>query len=175
MTGHIPKKRGFTLIETLVYLSLFSLIMGGAVIAAYQMFESGGRNQTRAMLQEEGDFVEGKLSWAMSGVQTISAPGLPPSGVNCATSSTLSVAKWDATVGTVVVSALSGYVTLSRGGSSTQPLNNTNTVVSGLTFAHCYSGSANPESISADFTLTTRTPNGMSMSQDFSTKQYVRK
>ena len=52
---------GFTLIEVLVYLALFGLIMSGAVVSAYQMFEASGRNQTRAMIQEEGDFIVAKI------------------------------------------------------------------------------------------------------------------
>lgn len=58
--------RGFTLIEVLVYLALYSIIIGGAVVAAYGMFESSGHNQTKAMVEEEGGYLLSKIEWALS-------------------------------------------------------------------------------------------------------------
>ena len=168
-------QQGFTLIEVLVYLSLFALIMGGAVVAAYNMFESSGRSHTRAMIQEEGDFITAKIDWSLSGTASISTPPTPGAGVACATSPTLSVSKWDTSVGTIIVDLLGGNIRLSRGGNPAQALNNTNITVNSLLFAHCYTGMNDPESVSATFTLSARTPNGMIMTQDFFTSQHVRK
>src|SRR4051812_3687096 len=71
--------RGFTLIETLVYLALFTLIIGGFGSASYMLFETNDRNQTKAMLQEEKDFLIGKIEWELSGAKTVTAPasGIP--------------------------------------------------------------------------------------------------
>ena len=168
-------QRGFTLIETLVYLALFALIMGGAVVAAYNMFESSGRSHTRAMIQEEGDFITAKIDWSLSGIQSISTPPTPGAGVSCAISPTLSVSKWDTSVGTIIVDLVGGNMRLSRGGNPAQGLNNTNITVSNLSFSHCYTGVNDPESVSASFTLSARTPNGMMMTQDFFTSQHLRK
>lgn len=169
------QSRGFTLIETLVYLSLFSLIMGGVVVSAFQVFESTGRSQTRSMIQEEGDFLVGKVDWVLSGIQGINAPATPAVGAPCTQSDTLSVTKWDGLIGTVVVNISGGNMVIARNGSSTQPLNNNNTTVTNLLFKHCFAGGNNPESIATSFTVSARTPNGMMLTKDFFTSDYVRK
>ncbi|MFS6835634.1 type II secretion system protein J, partial [Staphylococcus aureus] len=62
---------GFTIVEVLVYLGLFGLIMVGIVATAYNIFETSGRLQTRAMLTAEGNFLLGKINWAMNGATAI--------------------------------------------------------------------------------------------------------
>ena len=117
----------------------------------------------------------GVIAWSLSGIQSISTPPNPSAGVLCATSPTLSVSKWDTSIGTIIVDLLGNDIRLSRGGNPAQALNNTNITVSNLTFSHCYTGANDPESVSATFTLTARTPNGMLLTQDFSTSQHLRK
>lgn len=167
---YINTQRGVTLIETMVYIALFSIIIGGSVVAAYQILESSGRSQTRAMLQEEGDFLIGKIGWALSGVQ----PGTP-TGQNCTESNTLSVSKWDTSIGIIVINETSGNMYISYGGNPSVVLNNSNTNVSALSFTHCYLNTSNPESMGARFTLSANTPRGSRISQDFFATSTLRK
>jgi type II secretory pathway pseudopilin PulG len=164
---------GFTLIETVVYLALFGFIMSGAVLSAYQLIEASGRSNTRAMLSEEGDFISAKIDWVLSGVQTVVTPVTPTVGGECTVSNTLSVVKWDTSVGTVVVAISSSDLTLSKEGGPADVLNNSNMTVSNMNFVHCYLGGTNPESVEAHFTLSARTPNGTLMSKDFFTSDYI--
>ena len=55
--------RGFTLIETIVYLALFSIVIGGALAATMLLFEGAGRDTARARLVEEGAFMLGKMAY----------------------------------------------------------------------------------------------------------------
>lgn len=59
------KNRGFTLLEVLIYLALYCVLIGGAVLAAYNLFEAGGRNETVAMVDEEGQYLTAKIHWAL--------------------------------------------------------------------------------------------------------------
>jgi prepilin-type N-terminal cleavage/methylation domain-containing protein len=59
-------KRGFTLIETIIYLALFSIVIGGALAATTVLFEGAGRNTTEARLQEEGTFMLEKIAYDKS-------------------------------------------------------------------------------------------------------------
>src|SRR5213078_842008 len=68
-------QKGFTLIETLVYLALFAIMIGGIVAASYLLFESSNRNQTKAMMQEEKNFILGKINYALSGAKSASVFG----------------------------------------------------------------------------------------------------
>lgn len=167
---------GFTLIEATIYLGLFSLVIGGSVVAAFQVFEFAGRNQTRAIIQGEGDFLIAKMSWALSGTQSINSPTAPAPNSGCASSTQLSVTKWETAVGNPLVFMESGgYVSLGRAGNPGLPLNNTNVSVSNFEVARCWPNPSSPEYVEPRFTITARTPNGALLTQDFFTTVYIRK
>ena len=157
-------KNAFTLIETLVYLALFSFLMTGIIVVVYSIFESSDRNQTKIMVQEEGSFLVAKISWALSGIKSF----------NVSSPTDLSVEKYDpsGTTTTVITINLSGTdLNLSRAGNPSLPLNNSNVGISNLLFSH----DTNPEYVKADFTVNAKTVNGMPVSQDFSMVKYLRK
>jgi len=156
--------RGFTLIETLVYLALFTIIIGGFVASSYILFETSDRNQAKAMMQEEENFLVGKINWVLSGVNpsyaiapSVGAPG-----------PTLAVTKYDGSTPTII-----------RLGSTMQfdgnTLNNSNVTISHLVFIHTYAGGTNPESIEAGFTISAKTSSGATVSERASTTRYIRK
>ncbi len=152
---------GFSLIETVIYVGLFTLCIGGLVIASYMFFETSERNQTKAMLQEEKNFVSAKIKWTLSGAKTINLPAIGASG------STLSALNYD---GTTHVITLSG--TDIKLGATV--LNNSNVLISRLVFMHTYAGGTNPESVEAGFTITSKTPDGKTVSEEASTTGFLR-
>lgn len=160
--------KGFTLMETLVYLALFSLLFGGAIVSAYNMFEGFSRGQTHIMMQEEGDFLIGKINWALSGAQSIEVPATGSNG------DTLSITKWITSLNPVVIKLNGSDMTISLSGTSAKVLNNTNVSISNLNFKQEYLGGTNPRSVNFEFTISSRTPNGMPVSQKFSATSYVR-
>lgn len=58
-SGNNPN--GFTLLETLVYLALFGIVIGGGLIATYQIIETSQKVQTRIAVSEEGNFIIQKV------------------------------------------------------------------------------------------------------------------
>ena len=48
---------GLTLIETLVYLALLSLLLTGCLVSAYALQETAARNQTMARIEQDGVFL----------------------------------------------------------------------------------------------------------------------
>ena len=175
MSRYMLKNGGFTLIETITYLAIYSIIITGALVSAYAIFESAGRNQTKAIAQEEGTYLVGKIDWALTGTQSITAPAAGGVG------SVLQVIKYDSTVGNpVVITFTNGTITLSRGGNAPQVLNNSNVTITcpptGCLSHESASGDGiNQESVSASFTVHATTSTGIPYSQDFSTTKYVRK
>jgi type II secretory pathway pseudopilin PulG len=59
--------RGFSLIETIIYIALLGFIMSGAVITAYQVTQSSSVVSGKNVSQEEGSFVLRKLEQAFVG------------------------------------------------------------------------------------------------------------
>ncbi len=70
MTTKKKQQEGFTLIELIVYLALFGILFGGAIVGTYNLIESSGRNQSRIMMQEEGEFLSSKINWVVSSADT---------------------------------------------------------------------------------------------------------
>lgn len=67
-------QRGFTLLETIIYLALFSLLMIGVLSTVYELLAGGTHNRASVAIQEEGTFVNRKISWALSGATSVSVP-----------------------------------------------------------------------------------------------------
>jgi prepilin-type N-terminal cleavage/methylation domain-containing protein len=165
-------QKGFTLIETMMYLALFGLLIGGAVAASYNVIESSNRSSTKSMLIEEGNFLVAKINWALSGVQSVNLPASDSNPPNNA-SSELSVTKWDSAIGNVDIKPLGIKDIGITKSSTTLALNNTNVSISNLLFDHV--NDTNTEYVTANFTLTANTAEGHAVSQDFNTTKYLRK
>lgn len=67
-------RRGFTLLETVIYLALFSVIVGGLYISVYALAAYAGRNATRAAMQEEAQYIFGKSRWLLATAATVVSP-----------------------------------------------------------------------------------------------------
>ncbi len=83
-------KKGFTLIETLIYIGLFTLLIGAGFSTAYSLIQSGESLNNKTITNSELDFVLRKIDWALSNLRTINTPS---SGI----SNELSVLKYDGT------------------------------------------------------------------------------
>ena len=159
--------RGFTLIETLVYLALYAIIIVGSLASVYGMFESSAHNETAAMVEEEGDYLIGKIDWALFVAVSIQ---LPTNSGNA-----LSVTRSDGRV--ISIRSVGPNMRIQENASPFQTLNNSNVTISRLQFTRAISVSdgLDPESISVAFTIYATTSDGHVLSRDFSTLQYLRK
>ncbi|KKW23866.1 MAG: hypothetical protein UY70_C0021G0010 [Candidatus Kaiserbacteria bacterium GW2011_GWB1_52_6] len=154
------KNRGFTLIETIVYVALFGVLMAGILPAVYSVLQGGAQINRRATVQDEENFVFRKIGWALSSIdpaQTYS----PASGSSAA----LSLTRYD---GIHVAMRLSGTtVQLSEdGGVTYYPITTPNVQVSDLTFTYLSPSGNGPAGMRASMTI-----NGESAS----TTRYIRK
>ena len=84
---HKIKKQsyGFTLLETLIYLGLFSILIGTGYVTAMNLVQSNEHIEALLAREEEKLFLEKKIEWALSGVKMVHSP------VENATSSLLSI------------------------------------------------------------------------------------
>ena len=153
---------GFTLIETLIYLALFAIIIGGTVVVTYDIIAGSDNTQIKVVISEEGNFLLRKIDWALTGVASIDSPAAGASGV------ALSVTKLGLPAGQnpLVFDLNSGNLRLKRGAGSAMALNSSNATVSNLVFAHLAAIGQRPEAVKASFKL-----NG----QPFEITKYLRK
>jgi type II secretory pathway pseudopilin PulG len=108
MIKFFKKHNGFTLIETIIYIGIFALIMSSAVVSIYSIMSNNARNQTKAMVEEEGSFLIGKIDWALIGTKKI----------NSSNGDILSITKFDSTVpDPIVISIEDGKMKIKKGES----------------------------------------------------------
>jgi type II secretory pathway pseudopilin PulG len=122
-----PMPRGFTLIETLLYIALFALVMGGFMVATYQVIASTTRTQEKVQVQEEGDFLLHKIDWALTGASVIELPAVGATG---------DVLKVQNGGVTLEFGLASGHLQLKRDSGAFANLNSDNVTVTDLNFSH---------------------------------------
>lgn len=138
------KNRGFTLLEVLIYIALFSVLIGGAIVAGYNLLESGNRNETAVAIQEEGNFLNRKINWALTGATSVTA----------SSPTTLTVVRSD--LGTLVFTASAGSLTLTRGSATPTTLNSAAFSIDNLAFAVTPAQGGLPASVVVNFSIQGR-------------------
>jgi type II secretory pathway pseudopilin PulG len=152
--------RGFTLIETIIYTALISIIIGGALVTVYQVLESNNALYNKIIVEQEANFLLRKFAWALSGVSAINLP------VVGATSSVLSINKINFPENPLVFNLNATDIRLKRGSQEPVILNAQNVKITNLVFQHLASVGNGPEAIKINLTVD---------SQTFSTVIYLRK
>ena len=148
---HNQKTKGFTLIETVIYIALFTIIMSLILTAFFQIFGSYNQNKGRIEIEGEANFIMQKIIWAMSGAQTINSPALN------ATSSTLSINKFNYASNPIVFSLRSSTAMLSRGCSMALPISNNIVKISKLEFEHLPAQGDVPEGVKITLSVSATT------------------
>jgi len=155
---------GTTLIEVMIYLALFTIIIGGSLVSVHQIVESTNKLQSKVVLQEEANFILRKINWAINGATLMSAVATPPS---------LSITNplQPPTDSPIVFDLNNGYIRLKKGSDLESNLNSQNVSVSNLVFTYTAPDGDKPASIKASFTLTEKEKGEKG---NFETTKYLR-
>ena len=157
----MKNQNGFTLIETIIYLALFAMIIGGGMVAAYQIIEASFAAHNHIALQEEANFLIHKIDWVLTGATVINV-----------SSDTLTVTKSISGTATALTLTLSlNKLTLQRNLEPASQLNSGSIKVDALSFAKTTGQNNGPDTITTTFTLST-SQNGRAASQTFFVTHY---
>lgn len=121
--------KGFTLIETLIYIGIMAMILSLSFLVVYQLIDSNERIVLLRELTENQRFLLQKVAWVLQSNETINVPAAGSSG------SGLSVNKLDYAYNPLVVSLSDGVVQLASGVTTT-PITNSYVTVNSLSFTH---------------------------------------
>jgi hypothetical protein len=155
------KIKGFTLMETLIYIALFTLIIFSGFVTAFELLKGSETLSAKKVLIEESSFLKQKLERALSDVGVLSLPSLGVPNTD-----TLSLTNTDGDLLDIRLNA--GKVEIRHGGVQHEylPLNTDNTSATALNFEYVPEVGASPAGVRVTFTL-----NGVS----FSTTKYLKK
>ena len=160
-------KKGFTLIEVIVYIALFTILMVGGFVTAYQLIAGSTVLNTKEIVEEEGNFVTRKIDWAMTGMDSANPPTISGSGCT----QTLTIYKLNFVPNPIVfrTHTVAGvnYMEMQEGILNPfTPITTNNVTVSCLKFSDIAAYSGAPEGMTATTTI-----NGI----DFTVTKYLRK
>jgi type II secretory pathway pseudopilin PulG len=161
--------KGSTLIELIVYLALFSIIMGGAVTSVYSMAETSGSNETKVVMLAESLFLQAKIQWALSSVDVVYNP---ITSSTCTTGCSLSIKKQNPDGRLVVLSHEGNNLVISYDDGEKKILNSSSIVVSGVSITSTDEGEGK-NSIVMNVGLSTKDPHGALVTSSFSVIEYV--
>lgn len=164
---------GFTLIESLIYIALFTIVIGGGMVAVYNIIEATNANTNHVILQEEANFLFRKIDWALTGATSITIPS-----AGSLTSNKLEVVKNSTSIAIETnltnLNCPINYLCLKRDPFSPVQLNSSSLYISGLLFTRTLAANGKPDSIKTNFSLIT-VQNGRATGQDFTFTKYLRK
>lgn len=151
MTHNDSQHRGFTLLEVVIYIVLFSLILTGTFVTAFALIGTSGNTAARVSTEEEGNFVMRKLSWALTGVSSITYP------FEFATTTTVLVVNKYGNSGnpiTIRWNTADKSIEMQQGaGSPYISLTSDHASVSGLQFVYIPAVGSSPKGVSASTTI----------------------
>lgn len=160
MTKNHLKSRGFTLIETIIYIALMALLIGGGVIASYYIIDSSEKGKAKINDIADGEFLVRKIDWALNSVDTIISPTTGPPA------SELRVNKNGFASNPIVIDLVSGHARISTGGGAPVELTGDRVNITNLSFELIPAVPPKPAAITANFNAD---------GKHFETTKYLRK
>jgi len=149
--------KGFTLMETLVYIALFGILMSGAIVGAYNLMEGGDRNIAAIRVQEEGTFLNRKINWALAGATSASVS---------ADGSILTLVRPDlGAQSPLVISGSASSMIISRGVGAPVKLNSDRFLINNVAFTYLASVNGRPPSVLVNYLV---------QNKPFSFRGYIR-
>lgn len=67
----IKKNKGFSLIESIIYIALFSIVVGGGMVGVYRVVQSSKSIFEKTIIEQEGNFLLRKINWALNDLQSV--------------------------------------------------------------------------------------------------------
>ena len=147
--------RGFTLIETIIYVGLFGILFAGVIGSTYPLFKSAEQLTAKVIDDGEGIFAAQKISMLLA--SSTSAICAPSAG---ATGNTLTIAPYGSTcaVGnTYTVTQNGGTLSLQKSGGVITPLTTARVTIANFSVKHVTPTAGVPRYIEYSFTTDNAT------------------
>ena len=105
------KQNGFTLLETVVYIALLAILIGGGMIGVFNILEGSGRTRQAMYREQEAYFITRKVDAVISEATSIDEPDVSSAST---TSGQLTV---QAGAETIVINRSGEEILLTRNGT----------------------------------------------------------
>lgn len=140
------KKKGFSLLELLLYVSISGIIIFSTSLYLSTFLESKVKNQTIREVEQQGDFIMQIIQRSIRNGTLINSPTIGLS------SASLSLETSDINTNPTIFDINNGIIQIREGSQASIPLHNTRIEASSLIFYNL-SSSPSPGIIKVEFTL----------------------
>jgi hypothetical protein len=149
----IQKNIGISLVETIIYVAIFSMIVTTFVSFSSSMTTSRLHNQTILEINDQGGKIIRTITQAVRNANAVNSPTIGNDALS------LSLAMYQAGVNPTVFSSSNGILYITESTGLQVPLTNNKVVVSNLTFSNL-SRASTGDIVKISFTLTSVTSGG---------------
>ncbi|MBI5220620.1 MAG: hypothetical protein HY978_02145 [Candidatus Liptonbacteria bacterium] len=147
----LTSRGGFTLLEAVIYIGLFSILLSFTIGIFFQILAGYGAHLNRVETDSVARFLADKIAWSLATATAVNQPAVG------ATSTALSVTRYNFAGNPVVVDLVGGTARLSRAGGTAYPITGSRVRVSNLIFEHLSASGNTPEAVSYQLTAATST------------------
>ncbi len=165
------KTQAFTLIETIIYLALFSVIIGGSITSAFFFLEHSDKNNIHAQVAGEAEFILTKIEYLLSGTTQISSPS---SGLACILPCIVSVTKAFSIPRDITIFVQGNTLYVKKDYAPPVAISGNSFQVNAFSAVHFQKDAKGSKRIKVLFTLNTLSPQGTTVSGDFYTTYYLK-
>ncbi|MBI2013729.1 MAG: prepilin-type N-terminal cleavage/methylation domain-containing protein [Candidatus Colwellbacteria bacterium] len=134
-------RKGFTLIETIIYAAILALTIGFVLSATYQIILGSEDIERIAAVEEEANFILGKFRWAMASASDINSPASGVSG------DSLSIDRFNYNDNPVEFDLNGTNIRIQKNNGGWLELNSERTIISNLEFTHIASVGDRPAGV----------------------------
>src|SRR3989344_6466954 len=121
-------KAGFTLIEVLIYMVIFSLLVGTMMLFAFAMLSGAQRTDMQIEVTDNARFATQKLQRIIQGAVSVNSPAVGSSSTSL--SLTTATASWNP----FVIDVASGSLRFKKGSAEAIPITNGFVTISSVSF-----------------------------------------
>jgi type II secretory pathway pseudopilin PulG len=135
-------KKGFTLVELILYVAIFTLMMTSLIPFAWNIIGGGAKSTTQQEISSNARYVSEIIKYEIRRA----------SGITSVTSTSISLTNFSPD-STTVIGLSGGKITISKNGGGAVNLNSNDTTISSLTFTNYTSAGNTSENIQFAFTM----------------------
>ena len=158
MKINLKNRKGFSLVETIIYVAIFSIFIAGTASFLNTMTSSRLNNQMVLEINDQGSSVMKTMTQSIRNANQVNSPTITNTALN------LSLVTSLASTSPTVFSQGGGVLYMSEGAGSPVALTNNKVVVSDLTFSNL-SRPDTPNIIKISFNLTSTNATSSSSGQ----------
>lgn len=144
----IKIQSGFTMIETLLYIAIISVIVTSFVLYGWNIIQGGAKSSHQEEVSSTARYVSQRIKYEIRNA----------SAINSVSATEISLAEIDSAKNPTVISFATGQITVKQGTGATVAINPSSTNISSFVFTNYSSGDSKTKNVQFAFTIESNYP-----------------